>query len=48
MKEPHQTEVTRCFTYAWGESDVEGVDACQSKVCNLDFPVVADQNVFWF
>lgn len=38
-----------CFpTYTRGESDIKGVDACQTKVCDLNFPVVADEDVFWF
>lgn len=36
------------FTYTRSEGDVEGVDACQSKVCDLDFSAAADQDVSWF
>lgn len=48
VNELHQKEVTCCLTYTRSESDIEGVDACQSKVCNLDFSTAADQDVFWF
>lgn len=48
MNEPQQKEVMCRLTYTWSESDVEGVHARQSKVCNLDFSAVADQDVFWF
>lgn len=30
------------LTYTRGESNIKGVDACQSKVCNLDFSKTTD------
>lgn len=33
------------LTYTWSQSHVEGVDAGQSKVGDLDLPAAADQNV---
>ncbi len=46
--ELQQDEVMCGLTYTWRESDIVGVDACQSKVCDLDFTTAADQDVFWF
>lgn len=33
------------LTYTWSQSHVEGVDAGQSEVGDLDLPAAADQNV---
>ena len=37
----------RFFAYLWSQGNIEGVDACQSKVSNLEVSAAADQEVLW-